>query len=338
VHRAAPPATVALGPTAPDKELPTVPAGSTLTLPGNFLGDEPGSVLMVFNKIKLPVTIRQWSTNGVTVTLPPMAINGAVVIRLDVVLPNGHLGKTQDLRVTAPSPVILHPAAPSPNLPTQAALAPIQPGGQANGVTAGVSLASPLATRGSQVQMASPPANPATSVTSAPPIMLPPVSGPSGPSSNRSVSPATSAPIGGRLSGQGTPQSPLVLPAVTRPNPPANAPELDPLQDNPILREHLEGTTEPSDLPSVEIEMQEAPSELEAAPAELPTPEIAMPEELWNEDLPTDELPTDDRPAEELPVEDLPNEYTPDSEPLSDAPRGGVMSSLVAAFRGALQN
>ena len=100
-----------------------MPAGSTITLPANFLGEQLGSVFMVFENIKLPVKIHDWKTTGVTITLPPMAIKDAVVIRLDIVLPNGNLAHKQMLRVTKPASVIIHPTAPTPQLPTQAALA-----------------------------------------------------------------------------------------------------------------------------------------------------------------------------------------------------------------------
>ena len=80
------------------------------------------SVFMVFNNIKLPVQINNWSMTGVTITLPPMAIKTMVVIRLDIVLPNGKLGHTQKLNVTPPAPVVLHPTAPTSPLPTNAAL------------------------------------------------------------------------------------------------------------------------------------------------------------------------------------------------------------------------
>ena len=126
VHRAAPvvhtaaPVVVAAPKVRPN--YPTVPAGSTITLPGNFLGQQPGSVLMVFNNIKLPVQVDKWSQTGVTITLPPMAIKDAVVIRLDILLPHGQLGHTQKLLVTAPAPVVLHPTAPTSPLPTNPAL------------------------------------------------------------------------------------------------------------------------------------------------------------------------------------------------------------------------
>ncbi|MEZ6115107.1 MAG: hypothetical protein R3C28_00820 [Pirellulaceae bacterium] len=111
---------VAAAPVEP--QYPEVPAGSTMTLPGNFLGDQAGSVFMVFKDIKLPVQIQNWTMTGVTITLPPMAIKDAVLIRIDVVRPDGSLAHSQKLHVTAPAQVILHPTAPTSPLPTNAAL------------------------------------------------------------------------------------------------------------------------------------------------------------------------------------------------------------------------
>ncbi|MCA9214256.1 MAG: hypothetical protein KDB27_14390 [Planctomycetales bacterium] len=103
-------------------ELPTVPAGSTLTLPANFLGQQPGDVFMVFNKIKLPVKVLRWQPTGVTIVLPPMAIKTAVEIRLDIVLANGNLAASRQVRVAKPASVVLHPTSPVSPLPTQAAI------------------------------------------------------------------------------------------------------------------------------------------------------------------------------------------------------------------------
>ncbi len=120
VQHAPPKVVVAPSPVKP--QLPTVPAGSTLTLPANFLGSQPGDVFMVFNKIKLPITVQRWTPTGVTITLPPMAIKTAVEIRVDIVLPNGTLAVTRHLRVTKPASVVLHPTAPTSPLPTEAAI------------------------------------------------------------------------------------------------------------------------------------------------------------------------------------------------------------------------
>lgn len=120
IHNVAPKVVVAPRPARP--QLPTVPSGSTMTLPANFLGSQPGDVFMVFNKIKLPIKVQQWSPTGVTVTLPPMAIKSAVEIRVDIVLPNGNLAVSRQVRVTKPASVVLHPTSPASPLPTQDAI------------------------------------------------------------------------------------------------------------------------------------------------------------------------------------------------------------------------
>lgn len=109
-------------PLPPRPQLPTVPAGSTMTLPSNFLGTAQGDVFMVFNNIKLPIKIQRWEPTGVTITLPPMAIKTAVEIQVDIVLPNGRLAASRRIRVTKPASVVLHPTAPTSPLPTQDAI------------------------------------------------------------------------------------------------------------------------------------------------------------------------------------------------------------------------
>ncbi len=291
---------------APPENLPTVPTGSQLTLPANFLGQQPGSVFMVFNNIKLPVQIDRWQNTGVTVTLPPMAIKDAVDIRVDIVLPTGKLGHTQKIRVTAPAPVVVHPVRPTSPLPTQAAL----------------SISSqPMASQGS----------PLTTLATGSPFVLPPASGaqPSGPAVSVSPTPlanslptasptANSAPAANAsLPGNGTPEQPFILPAaqpqasnaapatpsavtvptpsaVTVPGPPAaqpasavtvpapvtvTAPPAQPvagaadedawLDDNPILQEGLL-----SDLP---VESPADPAMDESAPQEIAPPQSSSP-------------------------------------------------------------
>ncbi|MCA9198751.1 MAG: hypothetical protein KDA87_14480 [Planctomycetales bacterium] len=128
VERIVEPVVVAPIATPAVPQIPTFPAGATLALTANFLGEQTGSVFLVFDKIKLPVAIQAWTNNGVTVTLPAMAIKEAVQVRLDVVRPDGSLGMSQTLRITCPAPVIVHtPGAASP-LPTRAALSAGSPG------------------------------------------------------------------------------------------------------------------------------------------------------------------------------------------------------------------
>jgi hypothetical protein len=108
-------------------DLPSVPAGSSLTLPANFLGEHPGSVFLVFGNVKLPVQVLNWSNDGVTITLPPMAIRHPVQVRLDVVLPHGQLGLQRQFLLTRPADVVLHPTGPMSPLPTSDAILSQQP-------------------------------------------------------------------------------------------------------------------------------------------------------------------------------------------------------------------
>ncbi len=106
----------------PQEQLASVPVGSTITLPANFLGPHPGSVFLVFNNIKLPVQVLNWADEGVTITLPAMALRQPLKVRIDVVLPQGQLGLQQYIIVTPPAGVILHPVSPTSPLPTNNAL------------------------------------------------------------------------------------------------------------------------------------------------------------------------------------------------------------------------
>lgn len=102
--------------------LASAPAGSTLTLPCNFLGPEAGSAFLVFNDIKLPVCIDNWQETTVTLTMPPMTLRRPLRVSIDVVTPHGKLVIRKPLLITPPADMILHPAAPRPPLPTNAAL------------------------------------------------------------------------------------------------------------------------------------------------------------------------------------------------------------------------
>ncbi len=102
--------------------LASVPAGSSLTLPANFLGNQPGSVFLVFGNIKLPVQVMNWCNESVTIKLPPMSVRNPIQVRLDVVLPHGQIGLQRRFRLTRPADVILHPSGPTSPLPTSAAI------------------------------------------------------------------------------------------------------------------------------------------------------------------------------------------------------------------------
>lgn len=107
---------------APRPQLPSAPAGSTLTLPSNFLGPEPGSAFMVLQDIKLPARIEEWTESSVTLMLPPMQIRHPLRVCIDVVTPHGKLAVRKHMFITPPSDVVLHPGTPKSPLPTNPAL------------------------------------------------------------------------------------------------------------------------------------------------------------------------------------------------------------------------
>ena len=109
-------------------QLPAVPAGSTLSLPGNFMGPVAGHVFLVLNEVKLPAQIVSWSPNGVTVTLPPMAVKQPSPARLDVILPHGQTISKVKILLTPPAPLVIHPTPPASPLPTGPAAGPLQTG------------------------------------------------------------------------------------------------------------------------------------------------------------------------------------------------------------------
>ena len=109
-------------------QLPSVPAGSTLSLPGNFLGPVAGHVFLVLNEVKLPAQVVSWSPNGVTVTLPPMAVKQPSPARLDVIMPHGQVINKVKILLPRPAPLVLPPTSPASPLPTGPAQAPVQAG------------------------------------------------------------------------------------------------------------------------------------------------------------------------------------------------------------------
>ncbi|MCP4189179.1 MAG: hypothetical protein GY768_00980 [Planctomycetaceae bacterium] len=217
----------------PMQQLPTVPAGSTLTLPGNFLGTQPGSVLMVFNNVKLPVQILKWENHGVTMKLPPMAIRKPVAIRLDLMLPNGQLGLTQRVNVIPPATIQIHPTRPTSPLPTRPSGTMVAPAITQENANPNVPISLNRQPRSQDGRFSSPQqrlTNPSTAGTPAEPIVLP---------AQDPIAPLTTT-----LPAQNPSTQPILLPPITaeaegqptnKGTPPVNA---DPLENNPILNEH----------------------------------------------------------------------------------------------------
>lgn len=95
-----------VAPVAPP--LPQVAAGSSLTIPANFLGPHAGHVFLSIGATKLPCQILAWKPESVTITLPPMGIVAPQKACLHVLMPHGQVMKKVDFLLTAPPEVILH--------------------------------------------------------------------------------------------------------------------------------------------------------------------------------------------------------------------------------------
>jgi hypothetical protein len=92
------------------------------------MGPVAGHVFLVLNEVKLPTKIVSWSPNGVTVTLPPMAVKQPSPARLDVILPHGQTISSVKILLTPPAPLVIHPTPPASPLPTGPATGPLQTG------------------------------------------------------------------------------------------------------------------------------------------------------------------------------------------------------------------
>ena len=111
---------------APGPRLTSVPVGSTITLPGNFLGDQPGQAFLVMGQgqVKLPLQIRNWTPGAVTLSLPPMGLVKETPAQIAILLPNGQIGNQVDVLLVAPANVIVHPNGPAPTAAIGPAPAP----------------------------------------------------------------------------------------------------------------------------------------------------------------------------------------------------------------------
>jgi hypothetical protein len=76
----------------PEPDLPLVIPGSTITLFANFLGKEPGFVVVELNGTTIQADILRWEPNQVQVKLPAIGVVGVAEGRISVLLPTGQIG------------------------------------------------------------------------------------------------------------------------------------------------------------------------------------------------------------------------------------------------------
>ena len=78
----------------PAAQLPSATSGAGVTLDASGLTDESGQVL-----VSLPADIRQWSPEGVKITLPKLDETVARRAQIHLVLPDGRVGVSQEIRI-----------------------------------------------------------------------------------------------------------------------------------------------------------------------------------------------------------------------------------------------
>ena len=105
----------------------SVPAGATITLPGNR-GAQMGQVNLILSGVRLPLTVLDWNENGVTLTLPDMQITTATQAQLEIKLPGSNTAETLSIQLQPRPTVLIHgaPVIVTPPAPAEA-MAPTAP-------------------------------------------------------------------------------------------------------------------------------------------------------------------------------------------------------------------
>jgi hypothetical protein len=83
--------------------LPSVAIGSILSLDGQSLGDDRGSVRLLVNGLALPIEVLDWNASVVKIQLPQLDLAGAMKAEIEV--------RRADGSVASKSAVELTPAA-----------------------------------------------------------------------------------------------------------------------------------------------------------------------------------------------------------------------------------
>lgn len=89
----------------------SVPAGATITLPGNR-GGQMGEVNLVLGEVRLPLTIVEWNETGVTLVLPDMQITSATEAQIEIQSAGSGSAETISIQLEPqPSVLIVEPSA-----------------------------------------------------------------------------------------------------------------------------------------------------------------------------------------------------------------------------------
>lgn len=92
--------TVARETVAIEKRLPNVAIGSILSLDGQSLGTERGTVRLKVNGLALPIEVLEWSTTSVKIQLPQLELAGAIKAEIEVLRADGSLASKSAVELT----------------------------------------------------------------------------------------------------------------------------------------------------------------------------------------------------------------------------------------------
>ncbi len=83
-----------------EERLPSVAIGSILSLDGQSLGNERGSVRLLVNGLALPIEVLDWNASVVKVQLPQLDLAGALKAEIEVLRADGSLASKSAVEVT----------------------------------------------------------------------------------------------------------------------------------------------------------------------------------------------------------------------------------------------
>jgi len=86
--------------TTSDPSLPSVPAGSVISLDGQDYGTDKGVVRMRVNGIALPVEVVEWSGNSTKIRLPELDLASPVKAEIEVLRADGSLASKSGVNLT----------------------------------------------------------------------------------------------------------------------------------------------------------------------------------------------------------------------------------------------
>jgi hypothetical protein len=84
-----------------ERSLPSVAIGSILSLDGQSLGTDRGTVRLKVNGLALPIEVLEWSTTSVKIQLPQLELAGAIKAEIEVLRADGSLASKSAVELTA---------------------------------------------------------------------------------------------------------------------------------------------------------------------------------------------------------------------------------------------